>query len=97
MSGKFCVVSSCKISHFGINPVSGGSPPRDSSVRAVVAVMIGVFGQFIASVLIFVAPISLNVRKVAEVMMIYIISVRIVNSGLNCVMVIIHPRCAMDE
>lgn len=97
VSGRFCVVSSCKISHFGMNPVRGGSPPRDSSVKAAVAVMTGVFGQFIARVLIFVASINLNVRNVADVMMIYISSVRVVSSGLNCAMAIIHPRCAIDE
>lgn len=31
--------SSCKMSHFGIKPVSGGSPPRDSSVRRIATVM----------------------------------------------------------
>lgn len=67
VSGRFCVVSSCRISHFGMKPVSGGRPPRDRSVRAAVEVMIGVFGQAIASVLIFVAEVNLNVRNAAAV------------------------------
>lgn len=64
------MVSSCIISHFGMKPVSGGRPPRDSKVRAVMTVMVGIFVQFMANVLIFVACSSLNVRNVADVIMI---------------------------
>lgn len=66
--GRPCFAISCKISHFGINPVSGGSPPNDSSTRAVVAVRVGLFGQIIARVLIFVADADFRVRNAAEVM-----------------------------
>lgn len=65
--GRFCVVNSCKINHFGIKPVSGGRPPRDSRVRAAVAVSKGDLGQDMASVLIFVVDIKLNVRKAVAV------------------------------
>lgn len=64
------MASSCKINHFGMKPVSGGSPPRDSRARAAMAVIVGTLAQLIARVLIFVVAISLNVRNVADVMMI---------------------------
>lgn len=38
-----CLVSSWMISHFGINPVSGGRPARDSSTSIRVAFSTGVF------------------------------------------------------
>ena len=65
--GSPCVANSCKINHFGIKPVSGGRPPRDSRARAAVVVIMGALDQLIASVLIFVVFINLNVRKVADV------------------------------
>lgn len=40
-----CLVSSCRISHLGANPVSGGSPARDRSASIRVALRIGVFVQ----------------------------------------------------
>lgn len=65
--GRPCVASSCRISHLGMKPVSGGSPPRDRSVRAVVAVRRGVFDHVSVRALIFVAEISFNARNVADV------------------------------
>ena len=62
MRGSPCFVSSCKISHFGINPVKGGRPPNDSRTRAAVVVSVGVFVQARASVLIFVVIVALIVR-----------------------------------
>lgn len=97
MRGSSCRVSSCRINHFGINPDRGGSPPSDSSVRAAIAVMVGDLVQPIARVLIFVVFINLNVRKVADVIMMYIINTRVVSCGLYCVIAIIQPRCAIDE
>lgn len=91
------MVSSCKISHFGMNPVRGGRPPRDSRARAAVVVMIGVLGQDIANVLIFVVDSSLNVRNVAEVITIYRRRVRMVSWGLNWAIIIIQPRWAIEE
>lgn len=32
------MISSCRISHFGMNPVSGGSPPSDSRVSRITIV-----------------------------------------------------------
>lgn len=91
------MVSSCRINHFGINPVSGGSPPNESKARVAVAVRMGVLAQLVANVLIFVALINLNVRKVAIVIMIYRHNVRMVSCGFSCTIMIIHPRWAIDE
>lgn len=67
--GSCCFVSSCRISHFGIKPVSGGRPPRDSRVSIVVTVITGVFDQVRANVLIFVVIRYLNVMKAVPVIM----------------------------
>lgn len=90
-------MSSCKISHFGMKPVRGGRPPKDNRARAAVAVRIGALAQLVASVLIFVAFINLNVRKVVIVIIMYRPSVRIVNCGLSCTITVIQPRWAIDE
>ncbi len=70
--GRLCFANSCRISHFGINPVNGGKPPSDSSSRAVVAVRVGLFDQVIVRVLIFVADDVFRVRNAADVMKIYV-------------------------
>lgn len=67
MRGRSCFVSSCKISHFGMKPVSGGRPPSESRTKAVVAVRIGLFDQVVASVLILVVKDILRVRNAADV------------------------------
>lgn len=91
------MVNSCKINHFGMKPVRGGRPPSDRRVRVVMVMMAGVLVQFMVSVLIFVECISLNVRNVADVIIIYVRRARMVSCGLNCTITIIHPRWAMDE
>lgn len=63
-----CLVNSCRISHFGINPVRGGSPPRDSIVIMTRVVRIGAFVQLVASVLIFVEEVIFNAIKAVLVM-----------------------------
>lgn len=80
-----------------MKPVRGGRPPSDRSIRAEVAVMIGALDQERASVLIFVVIIVLNVRKAADVMMIYVDRVRAVSCGEYCKITIIQPRCAIEE
>lgn len=61
--------SSCKINHFGIKPVKGGSPPRDRSVRRM-AVVIGadLFHRFVSD-LIFVTDTKLSMRNRVSVAM----------------------------
>lgn len=66
-SGSSCLVSSCRISHFGINPVKGGSPARDKIESISKAVRVGAFGHAKAKVLIFVAEISFSAINTVEV------------------------------
>lgn len=80
---RSCLDSSCRMSHFGIKPVSGGRPPNERRRRGVRAVSAGVFVQEVASMLMFVALFSLNVRKAEHVMTIYVRSVRRVSEGEN--------------
>lgn len=72
MIGRSCFANSCKIIHFGINPVSGGRPPSDSRIRAVVDASTGLFDQVVASVLILVASDIFRVRNAAEVIAMYV-------------------------
>lgn len=51
----------------GINPVSGGSPPRESIARVVITMRVGFFVHVIESVLIFVACDTLNERNAVVV------------------------------
>lgn len=97
MIGRSCFVSSCRISHFGMNPVSGGRPPSDSSARAVADVRIGFFDQVVASVLILVVNDVLRVRNAADVIMIYVPSAINVSCGAYWMTMIIHPICAIEE
>lgn len=95
--GRLCVASSCRINHFGINPVRGGRPPSDNITRAVVIVRVGFLDQTTASVLMFVAEETLRVRKAADVMKIYIISARRVSWGAYWRTISIQPMCAIEE
>lgn len=97
MIGRFCFASSCRISHFGINPVSGGKPPSDSSTRAVVVVRTGLFDQTIERVLIFVTDDVFRVRNAADVIKMYVPRARRVSCGAYWRMMIIQPMCAIEE
>lgn len=66
-------------------------------MRGVRAVRAGVFAQEVASELMFVALLSLNTRKVENVMMKYVRRARRVRDGENCRIRIIHPRWAIEE
>lgn len=87
-----CLVSSCKISHLGAKPVSGGRPPKDSSIRGVRAVRIGVFAQEVARELTFVELFSLKTRNAENVIIKYVRRVIRASDGINWVTSIIHPR-----
>lgn len=95
--GRPCFANSCRISHFGINPVRGGRPPSDNSTRAVVAVKIGLFDQTIARVPIFVADETFRVRKAADVIKIYVSTARRVSWGAYWRTMIIQPMWAIEE
>lgn len=68
---RFCLVNSCKISHLGMKPVRGGSPPKERSVIRVIIVSMGDLVVEIVMELIFVELNVLNRRKVVRVMIIY--------------------------
>lgn len=97
VGAKSCLASSCKISHFGINPVSGGRPPRDSSTKGAREVSAGAFAHEVARELIFVDLFNLNTRNVENVMRIYVKRVRRVREGENCRTRVIQPRWAIEE
>lgn len=95
--GRFCFASSCRINHFGINPVSGGRPPSDNNTKAVVVVRTGLFDQTIERVLIFVADDVFRVRNAADVMKMYVPRARRVSCGAYWRTIIIQPMCAIEE
>lgn len=64
-----CLVNSCKISHFGINPVRGGRPPNDSRTRGIRDVRMGVLAHDVAKELIVVVLLNKKMRKEEEVIM----------------------------
>lgn len=54
MGMLLCSTSSCRISHFGMKPVRGGRPPRDSRVsKMTIVIGVDLFHR-LASDLIFV-------------------------------------------
>lgn len=95
--GRSCFANSCRIIHFGINPVRGGRPPSESRTRAVVDASTGLFDQVVASVLILVASDIFRVRNVAEVIIIYVASAIRVSWGAYWTTIIIHPMWAIEE
>lgn len=69
VGARSCLVSSCRISHFGMKPVSGGRPPSDRRMRGMREVRMGVLAHEVAKELIVVVLFSINTRKEEEVMM----------------------------
>lgn len=65
---RSCFVSSWRISHFGMKPVSGGSPPRDRRMRGISDVIIGVLAHEMVKEPIVVVLLSIKIRKVDAVM-----------------------------
>lgn len=68
---RSCLVSSCKINHFGINPESGGRPPRESRVIRAIIDKRGDLIVEVAMELILVELNNLNRRKAVRVIIIY--------------------------
>lgn len=87
-----CFESSRMIIHLGIKPVRGGRPPRASNIRGIIEVSAGVLVHDSVRELMFVELLSLNVRKVAEVIIKYVIKARNVREGENWSTKIIQPR-----
>ncbi|MGL5345203.1 MAG: hypothetical protein ACRC9O_11550 [Plesiomonas sp.] len=97
VSGSCCFAISCKINHLAINPVRGGSPPRERRARAVVDTKIGVFDHMVVTVLILVADVIFRDRKAVDVMNRYMPRASRVRWGAYCEIIIIQPICAMEE
>lgn len=97
VAGRSCFVNSCRINHFGMNPVSGGSPPSDNITKVAIAARIGLFGQVVVRVLIFVADNTFKVRNAADVIKIYVPKAIRVSCGAYWITIIIHPMWAIDE
>jgi len=95
--GKPWLEISCRISHFGINPVKGGRPPNESKIRQASAVKAGALVQAEAKVMVLVEFTFSRVRKAAAVITMYVIKARRVMLGAIWATKIIHPRWATDE
>lgn len=87
-----CLVNSAKISHLGINPESGGRPPRDNRIRGVMALRAGDLAHEIARALMFVELFILNTINVEKDMMKYRMRVIREIDGENGRTRDIHPR-----
>lgn len=66
--GNPWLVTSWRISHLGMNPVSGGKPPKERRIRQASAVRVGALVQAEARVIVLVEPTLFRVRKAAVVM-----------------------------
>ena len=78
---RLCCVNSWRISHLGINPESGGNPPRERRVSKVMMDRRGDLVDDEAIELILVELKILNRRKVVSVMVIYRIRLSKVRLG----------------
>lgn len=95
--GRLCMVNSCRVSHFGIKPVSGGSPPKDiSKIKRKVEVG-GEIVQEVVRSLIFFAVVSIRVIKVVVVIKRYRNRLRSMMFGFSVRIAAIQPRWAIDE
>lgn len=68
--GRSCLVNSCKIIHFGINPVRGGKPPSDNIVIIVMVTIAGALVQAIERVLMLVVEMVFSVINAVDVIII---------------------------
>lgn len=80
-----------------MNPVKGGKPPKDKSTRGTRIEASSDFVVTEASVLIVVEVVSVKPRKTAVVIAKYNMSVKRLSNGENCMTIVIHPKCAIEE
>lgn len=80
-----------------MNPVSGGSPPRESRIKQASALRAGDLVQAEVRVIVLVEFTLSSVRKAAVVIVIYVIRASKVIWGAIWATKIIHPRCATEE
>lgn len=67
VGARSCLVNSCRMSHFGMNPVRGGRPPNDRRIRGIRDVRMGVLAHDVAKELIVVVLLDRKMRKEEEV------------------------------
>lgn len=67
---RFCLVISWRISHLGMKPVRGGSPPRERRVNMNIIVSSGDLVEEMAIELIFVTLLVLSNRNSDDVIII---------------------------
>lgn len=65
-----CLVNSWRISHFGINPVSGGIPASDIRVSIIRVFMVGSFVHEVIIIEILFVFRSFIIKNIVEVMMV---------------------------
>lgn len=75
-----------------MKPVSGGSPPSERRIRGVMDETTGAFAHEEASMLMLVALFSLKVRKIENVIVIYVMRAMSVRDGENWIIKIIQPK-----
>lgn len=90
-------VISCKTSHFGRNPVSGGRPPKDiNKIRVKEAIVGDTVHDVVRSLIVFDESSS-NIVNVESVIIRYSTRFKIMIFGEMVRIVAIHPRWAIDE
>lgn len=92
-----CLIISSKIIHFGINPDIGGRPPSDSKIIIINEVSEMFLAHEVAILLILVEDMLIIIKNNADVINIYTSRVSIVRWVEYGRIIIIHPRCAVDE
>ena len=92
----FCASSSSRVSHFGMKPDRGGSPPSDSRVIIVRGARIGDGADVVRSWVVLVEEKIRDSIIGVEIRM-YIVRLRRASLLDLVMMVAIHPRWAMEE
>lgn len=85
-------MSSCRINHFGINPVNGGRPPSDIKRSIIRAVVGGDRVEDVVKSLIVFDDVRISIMKVVVVIKRYSARLSKAMFGFNAMIVVIHPR-----
>lgn len=84
--------------HFGINPVNGGIPLRDSNSMGIIYIIIGVFVSTMFIEFLTFIFLMWKIRNSGLIINVYITKYIIVANGfIVAISAIIHPRCVIDE
>lgn len=97
VKGRCCLVSSCKISHLGIKPDSGGRPARERRANGTSAARIGALVHEVAKALMVITPLNFRVRNNEDVIVMYKTRERRARVGENLRIKTIQPRWATEE